>query len=570
MKKYTADFETNNSVTECRVWAYAICEIGNIDNFIYGNSIEDFINWCMKCKSNPTMYFHNLKFDGEYIISYLLQNGYIWVKDREDKVDKSFTTLISDLGQWYQVEVYFKVTSNHTKSVKFIDSLKILNFSVEKIAKDFNLPISKLEIDYNKIREVNHTLTTEEIDYIRNDVTIMALALEKMFNYGLTAMTIGSDAINTYQDMLGSFNNYFPVLDYEVDKIIRQSYKGGWTYANPKHTMKEIGEGIVIDKNSMYPFQLCDKDLPIGQPIYYTEHYEKDTTYNLYVETITCSFKLKENKLPTIQLKNHMSFIPNEYIETTNGEYVTITLTSVDYDLLMEHYDVDVIEYHGGYKFKSAKGLFNKYVNKFMEEKNKAKKEKNGAMYVISKLLLNSLYGKFGLNPNTRSKQPYLDENGIVKYKMLPYEVRESIYVPVATFTTSYARYDIISSAQKIRDYSLEHYGQDYFLYSDTDSIHAMKLDNDVLSNLIDIDEYRLGAYKVESTFTRAMFIRQKCYIEQDEDGVIHSTIAGLPKKLSYKVNFDNFKIGFSTGGKLMYKHVKNGVILVDTEFTIK
>nr|DAI65265.1 MAG TPA: DNA polymerase [Caudoviricetes sp.] len=41
-------------------------------------------------------------------------------------------------------------------------------------------------------------------------------------------------------------------------------------------------------------------------------------------------------------------------------------------------------------------------------------------------------------------------------------------------------------------------------------------------------------------------------------------------------VNFDNFKIGFTTENietdvkKLTFKHVKGGVVLVDTEFTIK
>ena len=46
MRKFTADFETNVSEEDCRVWAYALCEIGNTDNFIYGNNIEDFIKWC--------------------------------------------------------------------------------------------------------------------------------------------------------------------------------------------------------------------------------------------------------------------------------------------------------------------------------------------------------------------------------------------------------------------------------------------------------------------------------------------------------------------------------------------
>lgn len=568
--KYTADFETNNSVTECRVWAYAICEIGNIDNFIYGNNIEDFIKWCEKVKGNPTLYFHNLKFDGCYIISYLLQNGYEWVDNRDNRRDKTFTTLITDMGVWYQIEIYFKVTNKRTVSVKINDSLKILNFSVEKIARDFKLPISKLEIDYNEIRPIGHILTDQEVDYIRNDVTIMAMALDIMFKAGLTKMTIGSDAISNYKDTITSFTDYFPMLTYEEDEIIRKSYRGGWTYANPKWTNRQIGEGIVIDKNSMYPYQLSDKLLPFGRPEYYDGHYKEDITYPLWVETITAKFDLKPNMLPTLQLKNTLGFIPNEYIETTKGEYVTITLTSVDYELLVTHYDVDVAEYHGGYKFKGIKGLFTKYVSTWMSEKNKAKKEDNASMYVISKLCLNSLYGKFGLNPNTRSKKPYLNDDKILKFELLPREIRDSIYVPVASFTTAYARMDIISNAQAIRDYSLSKYGKDYFLYSDTDSIHAMKLEEDELIKFMEIDDYKLGAYKVESTFRKACFIRQKCYIEEDEDGVIHSTIAGLPKKLGTDITFDNFKTGFTTSGKLRFMQVPNGVILVPTDFTIK
>lgn len=568
--KYTADFETNNSVTECRVWAYAICEIGNIDNFIYGNNIEDFIKWCEKVKGNPTLFFHNLKFDGCYIISYLLQNGYEWVDNRDNRRDKTFTTLITDMGIWYQIEIYFKVTSKRTVSVKINDSLKILNFSVDKIAKDFKLPISKLEIDYNEIRPIGHILTDQEVDYIRNDVTIMAMALDIMFKAGLTKMTIGSDAISNYKDTITCFSDYFPMLTYEEDEVIRKSYRGGWTYANPKWTNKQIGEGIVIDKNSMYPYQLSDKLLPFGRPEYYDGHYKEDITYPLWVETITAKFDLKPNMLPTLQLKNTLGFIPNEYIETTKGEYVTITLTSVDYELLVTHYDVDVLEYHGGYKFKGIKGLFTNYVNKWMTEKNKAKKEDNASMYVISKLCLNSLYGKFGLNPNTRSKKPYLTEDKILKFELLPREIRDSIYVPVASFTTAYARMDIISNAQAIRDYSLSKYGKDYFLYSDTDSIHAMKLEEDELIKFMEIDDYKLGAYKVESTFRKACFIRQKCYIEEDYEGIIHSTIAGLPKKLGTDITFENFKKGFTTSGKLRFMQVPNGVILVPTDFTIK
>lgn len=469
-KLFTADFETNVSETDCRVWAYAICEIGNPENFIYGNSIEDFINWCMSDKKeNYTLWFHNLKFDGEYIFSYLLNNGYEVIKDKKDRRDKTFTCLISDTGQFYSIEIYFTVNKKHSNKVTIMDSLKILNFSVDQIAKDFSLPIRKLDLDYKTIREEGHILTSHEIDYIRNDVEIMARALDIMFKEGLTKMTIGSDALSYYKSMVGSFNMYFPVLPYEIDQDIRRSYKGGFTWLNPEYKEKDVKEDIiVIDSNSMHPSHMLNDYMPIGYPVYFEGEYKEDICYPLYIITLTCSFKLKEGKIPSIQLKNTLGFLPNEYIETTNGELVTLTLTSVDVKLFFMQYEVKDIKWHGGYKFRRLKGLFTKYINYWTNQKIQAKKDKNTALYRIAKLLLNSLYGKFGLNPNVRSKYPRLDENGIVRYYLGEREIRDSIYCPVASFITAYSRYDIITNSQAIRDYTKERYGRDYYIYSDT------------------------------------------------------------------------------------------------------
>ena len=189
--------------------------------------------------------------------------------------------------------------------------------------------------------------------------------------------------------------------------------------------------------------------------------------------------------------------------------------------------------------------------------------------------------GKFGLNPNVRSKFPYLNEEGIVKYGMYPQEQRQSIYIPVASFITSYARKKTITTSQIIKEYSLNKYNKDLYIYSDTDSIHVTKLTEKELSQIVDVDDYRLGAWKIESKFKKGKYLRQKCYIELGNDEKLNVTIAGLPKKLAPFINFDNFNVGFTTenidhnlikhiGKKLTYKHVKGGVLLVETDFTIK
>lgn len=581
MRKFACDFETTTNLDDCRVWAYAICEIGDADHFEYGNSLDDFMDWCANPKENYLCLFHNLKFDGDFILSWLLKNGFEYIADKKNRRDNTFTTLITDMGQFYAIEVYFKVKGHKVNKVTFHDSLKLLNFSVDEIAKSFDLPISKLELDYTTYREKGHQLTPHEIDYIRNDVRIMALALDILYQQGMNKMTIGANALDSFKKMCPNFKDIFPVLPIDVDADIRRSYKGGFTYLSPKYKEVTTGPGIVLDVNSMYPAKMVQCELPYGLPEPFEGQYKEDSNYPLYVQKFTCTFELKPNKIPSIQLKSCPSFMPNEYIESTEGEIVTMTLTSPDLELFFEQYNVDVIKWIGGWKFKKTKGIFTDYINHWTEEKIKAKKAGNKPQYLLSKLYLNSLYGKLALNPIGRQKMPIF-RDGELHYEMLPTEERKPIYIPAATFITSYARKYIIETSQMIRDWSMKYKGYDAYCYSDTDSIHATlsKDDLEELSKFIDIDSYRLGAWDCESIFTRGRYLRQKCYIEEI-DGKIEVTVAGMPKKLSHLINFDNFNIGFTTesftdeeigpkGRKLKYVHTEGGVVLMPTEFTIQ
>lgn len=597
MIKYTADFETTTDENDCRVWAYALCNIDDPEEFHYGTSFEEFMEFCSQPKQNYTLYFHNLKFDGSFIISWLLHAGFDYISDKKERRDHTFITLISDMGQFYAIEIYFEVKGHHTNKVKILDSLKIFpNFSVERVAEGFALPIRKLEIDYKMKRPIGWKLTDGEIAYIRNDVEIMARALKIMFDEGLNKMTIAGDAFASYKEFVPNFRKRFPVLPKAVDADIRLSYRGGFTYVNEIYKEKPVGRGICIDKNSMYPSKMVQQPLPYGKPELFEGEYQYDKEMPLFIQSLSCKFELKQGKIPNIQLKNNLSFMPNEYLSSSNDEIITVSLCSPDYQLFRENYDISEIIYHGGWKFKQCQGMFDDYINYWMDQKIKAGKEGNQPMRQIAKLMLNSLYGRFGLSTNARQKFPYLDEKGVVRFGLLPEEEREPVYIPVACFITSYGRVDTIRTSQKIRDYSLAKYGKDAYLYSDTDSIHCTLTDEDLeaLKDDIFIDDYALGAWSKESDFDRALFIRQKCYVEE-ENGKLNVTVAGLPKYLTPLITFDNFKRGFSTEGltlnqmidlasengateeeikklhpKLTYKYVKGGVILADTDFTIK
>ena len=175
MKCYTADFETTTDINDCRVWAYAICDMDDITNMLYGNSIEDFFD-LINALPNCRIYFHNLAFDVSFILDYMLHNGWSWENDRQPRYDKGFTTVISDMNQIYQVKLNF----GRGHVVTLWDGLKIIPLSIKEEAKAFGLTMEKGELDYTAYRERGHCLTAEEIDYIRRDVQIDAQALNFM------------------------------------------------------------------------------------------------------------------------------------------------------------------------------------------------------------------------------------------------------------------------------------------------------------------------------------------------------------------------------------------------------
>lgn len=566
MKRFTADFETATwAPDETWVWAWALCDIEEPSHVEVGNSIESFFERIKK-EANPYIYFHNLKFDGEFILYYLMKNGFEHVESKE-KRNNTFSTLISDMGLFYSIEVYFEV-GKKTKKVTFIDSLKIINQSVESMPKTFKIEENKLEIDYNAPREKGHILTGEEEAYVKNDVVIVAKALSYLFNMGLTKMTAGSNALSEYKEItrLNRFRSLYKPLNYEIDKDIRRAYRGGFTYLNPVYKNKEVKEGEVLDVNSLYPSVMYKEMLPFGEPFFYVGEYQEDKVYPLYIQRLTCSFKIKEGRIPTIQIK-HSRFVDNEYLTDSGEEPVALTLTSVDLKLFLDQYDVWDLHYESGWKFKAMRGLFTEYIDKWIKVKNEATLSGNKGIRQVAKIMLNSLYGKFATSLDVQSKIPYLDGD-IVKYKLGEKNTKDGVYLPMGAFITAYARDKTIRTSQSIKDYSIKKYGIDMYCYSDTDSIHTI-LPIEELKQFCEIDDVELGKWKHESHFTRAKFIRQKTYLEEI-DGEIQITCAGLPQRCYDQVTWDNFKEGMKVDGKLTFTHVKGGVILKETEFTIK
>lgn len=550
---YTADFETTTKLDDCRVWAWGIASVETCKTEMIGTDISSFMNYITN--KNIDIYFHNLKFDGEFIVSYLLNNS---IKHSRNKERMTFETLISDMGEWYGLIIYWEVYNKRYVKTCIYDSYKKLPFSVEKIAKDFHLPIQKGEIDYNKERPINYKLTPDEIDYLKKDIEIMALALNKQFGAGLTKMTIGSDALSNFKKTLkGSskvnvFNTYFPSIDIGIDNDIRRSYKGGFCFLNKKYKGQHL-KGNVYDVNSLFPSIMRNKILPYGTPIYYKGEYKHFDLYPLFIQRLTCSFEIKPNHIPMIQIRNHSQFIQTQYLESSNDEIVELVLTSVDLKLFLKHYDTYNLEYQDGYMFKGSDKFFIDYIDHW----GHIKETTTGAEKLIAKLMLNSLYGKFASSTKRKNKTPYLKDDGVVGF-MFDVEVQiKPIYTGVSAFITSYGREITIGSAQA---------NYDRFIYCDTDSLHLVGYEH---PDNIKLHKTKLGYWDFETQFVDSKYLRAKTYMQYYNNSW-HITCAGMPEKLHSQVTWDNFKIGTRYKGKLRHTHTKGGVVLLDSDFVIR
>ena len=548
-KWYVADFETTSEAFYekygfTRVWLYAICDSEGVI-VERGYDINTFMGHLSNYRGK-TIYFHNEKFDGTFIIDWLLKNDYEYYDDLK-KVDKGFTTLIGEMGEFYSIDI--KMSKKN--QIHIHDSLKLLPFKVEKLAKDFNMPIKKLEIDYD-----DYTITPQKIEYVDHDVQIVAAALKYIKSKGMTKMTTDSCAYSEYTSMReDSYLEFcFPTLPKDFLVEWRQAYRGGRTMPNPKYASKVVKNVRRYDINSMYPYIMANMPLPYSIPMKCSE----PGKYRFELYKVNIGFTLKPGCLPCLLKKGSIGGGMDSYYDCTD-DVECLYLSNIDLDLVKRNYDIYHLEFIEIYGFHTTTILFEDYVNKWYKQKNMH----TGAEKIVDKFMLNSLYGKFGTNVMKARKMPYIDEHNKVAYVLGKEEEGKHYYLPIAIAITSWAH--------KLIDDAIHQTGIDNFVYCDTDSVHT-------LGTLPDdwIDNKELGKFKLEAIEEVAKYIRAKTYITF-EDNEWHITCAGMPDKLKEKVIKDSgkhilsdFDIGLRVFGKLIPKRVPGGTILHETTFEIK
>lgn len=573
-RTFVADFETTvySGQERTEVWAAAIVELFSEDVQVF-HSIDELYQYMLSLNDNLIVYFHNLKFDGTFWMSYLLtdleypqasrqlgESKYKWLPEKYMN-NKSFKYAISDRGQWYSITIK---ENNHM--IELRDSLKLLPFSVKKIGKSFGTKHKKLDMEYTGFRYAGCTITDEEKEYIKNDVLVVKEALEIMYQEGHTKLTIGSCCLSEYKKSISrqtyvcNFPNLYEVPINEAEygspnagEWVRKSYRGGWCYLVPGKSNKRLHNGCTADVNSLYPSMMSSESgnrYPVGFPHFWQGNYipeEATAEDRYYFVRIRTQFHLKKGKLPFIQIKHSLRYKETEALVTSDlfydGEYhstytdydgvvkpvtVTLTLTMTDYKLILEHYQLTNCEILDGCWFNSEIGIFDSYIEKY----KKIKMESKGAVRELAKLFLNNLYGKMASSTNSSFKYAYVKEDKTIGYIQVQEDAKIPGYIPVGSAITSYARNFTIRAAQK------NYHGPDKpgFVYADTDSIHCDISPDKVVG--IKTHPTNFCCWKLESYWDVGWFTRQKTYIEHvtHEDGEqvepwYNVKCAGMPDK---------------------------------------
>ena len=583
-RTFVGDFETTvyEGQKHTEVWASAIVELYSEDVKIF-KSIDETFEYLSVMKDNVIVYYHNLKFDGSFWLSYLLVdrnfkqaynetgeriNDVEWQQEKEMK-NNTFKYSISDKGQFYTI-----IIKVNNKFIEIRDSLKLLPFSVKKIGKSFETKHKKLDMEYTGFRYSGCEITLEEQEYIKNDVLVVKEALEIMYNEGHNKLTIGSCCLEEYKKLIGKddYSMYFPNLtEIELDKdtygsfnaeeYIRKSYRGGWCYVVKGKENKIYENGVTADVNSLYPSVMSSESgnrYPVGKPYFWKGNYideEALKTNRYFFIRIKTRFYIKKNKLPFIQVKGNLLYNGREMLETSdiydaetdtyckeildfNGNLVStrveLTLTMTDYYLLKEHYDLVDFEILDGVWFYTEIGIFDRYIEKY----KKIKTVSTGAKRELAKLFLNNLYGKMATSTDSSFKVAYVKEDKSIGFLPVLANDKKPVYIPIGSAITSYARNFTIRTAQK------NYYGVDKrgFIYADTDSIHC-DLDVSELKD-VPVHDSAFCHWKLEALWDKGIFVRAKTYIEH----VTHENLkpvepynnikcAGMPQKCKDLLN---------------------------------
>ena len=373
----------------------------------------------------------------------------------------------------------------------------------------------------------------------------------------VSVLTISTLAIKIYFTQFYKNETLFTV-DEKADKYMRMSYFGGKTevfkpYAKTCYT---------YDTNSLYSHVMKNNKFSTG-----IHRFVKEGDITEEIKTKKGFFKVivvaPENlKYPFLVYKNKDS--ENEYESKPDdpglispvGEWTGVYFSEeINYAKELGY----TFKYIDGYIYQEEDYIFHDFVDTIYDMRLNYKK--GTGLNKISKLLLNSLYGKFGTNTNnddteivttnsykhlniiknhTLLNEIVINNMTIIKYlkknknpyyelylakqisydyylalvgdpKVLPLYQKKN--VAVSSAITAYARIYMDRVMRKV--------GFENIFYTDTDSIFSsVPLDDSIVSDTF------LGKFKFEGIIKEAIFLGPKMYAYKKDSGIEEKVVA--------------------------------------------
>lgn len=552
-----------------------------------GRTWNQFLNICQKLTAyfdlsnnkRLIIYVHNLAFEFQFIRKLFEWTDVFCLKEREP------------------------VKALTTSGIEFRCSYILSGYSLEKVGEHLlTYKIKKLvgDLDYKLLRHSETPLTTDELNYIKNDsLVVMAYIQEEMEKNGnITKIPLTKTGyvrrycrnqclyggIKDHKKKAYNFCNYTKIIHniniksvQELEQLYR-AYCGGFTHANCYNVDKVIDDVVSYDFISSYPSVMVSyaeypmSNATLVQNISLEEFYKNITKYACVFDIVF--YNLRPKIIWENPLSESKSFIKGNKIinngRVVKGDLVITTLTNIDFKLYEKFYSWDkIVVKNFRYYYKSylpkafVKSILDLYKTK-TELKGVDSMERE---YLASKEMLNSCYG---MCVTDICKPDIKYENGeFVTYevdkneKLNDYNNNKTRFLCYqwGIWVTALARYNLFSGIYEL---------QEDYCYSDTDSIKFMNHEKHkkyiqeynkkqierlqkamnfhhfdfelVAPKTIKGDIKILGLWESDGVYKKFKTMGAKRYMYITEDEKINLTVSGLNKKTAIPYLLDRYK----------------------------
>lgn len=580
-KFITLDIETFIKDSILIVYCISIFD-GNFKKSFFLNdfkNVDELIITALKSimlrKYNKTnVYIHNMaNFDIIFLLKYLVKLGSVHPTIHNGRI----------------ISIDFTFGKDSEYKIHFRDSYLLLTASLKKLCESFKVEdaksifphffVNENNLDYkgdvpdfkffDKVNKDeyniyksnfknNWSLRNEAVKYCELDCVSLH---QVIFKFTELIFDLFGRSVHHYPTLpslaFGIFRakfmeeNLIPQVSGKIARDIRSGYTGGSVDVFIPESKPHI-KIKCYDVNSLYPSQMQSQLMPVGNPTYFSGDITKinvDAFGFFYCKIIAPD----DIKHPILQ--THVK---------THGGMRTISPIGTWEDMIFSVEMENAKKY--GYKFEILWGytfkgeyIFSDYVDFLYNFR--LNYPKSDPMNYSAKLLMNSLYGRFGMDDNFTEvniihKDFYPDfENKFLDvileiqdlgdYKLVTYKLDvNDIIEEESTHNVSIGIAAAITAYSRIHMSQFKNNPKIILYYTDTDSVYVDE-NSDIPENLI--NSKILGKLKLENTCSRAIFLASKLYCLEKEDNKIISKVKGL--KQTNDLTFNDFK-------NLLYKDV--------------